>query len=128
MARHPQTSDRALSSGRAQTQALPTEAQDGEEEQPEHAEDGGHHDLADGGNVEALVQFGGDVHVVNVVPVNHVLEQHVEQPWWDKRSHLDGRQCGQPGHRERRVGPGNDAQGCPLYHAGSLHSHAAAGG
>lgn len=116
-----------LSSGRVQPQALPTEAQDGEEEQPEHAEDGGHHDLADGGDVEALVQFGGDVHVVNVVPVNHVLEQHVEQPWWDKRSHLGGGQWGQPGQRDAGQVLGMMPKGALLYHAGSLHSHAAAG-
>lgn len=81
VAHYPQASDKTLSSGRAQPQALPTKAQDGEEEQPEHAEDGSHHDLADGSDVETLVQFGGDVDIVNVVPVNHVLEQHVEQPW-----------------------------------------------
>ena len=51
----------------------------GEEEQPEEAEDGRRHHLGDGSRVDLLVQFGGQVGVVHVVPVHQVFQQHVHE-------------------------------------------------
>lgn len=56
-----------------------TQSENREEEQPEHAEDGSHDDLADGCPVDALVEFSGDVCIVDVVSVHHVLQDHIEQ-------------------------------------------------
>lgn len=56
-------------------------AHSGEEEQPEEAEDGRSNHLGDGARVDLLVQFGGQVCVVHVVPVHQVFEQHVHQTW-----------------------------------------------
>ncbi len=54
-------------------------AYSGEKEQPEEAEDGRGHHLGDGSRVDLLVQFGGQVGVVHVVPVHQVFQQHVHQ-------------------------------------------------
>ncbi len=35
--------------------------------------------MADGGSVDALVELGGNVCIVDVVSVDHVLQDHIEQ-------------------------------------------------
>lgn len=50
-----------------------------EEEQPEKAEDGCCHHLVDSSRVDFLIQFGGQVGIIHVIPVYQVLQQHVHQ-------------------------------------------------
>lgn len=56
-----------------------TEAQEGEEEEPEEAQDGGSQSLVHGRKVDPFLQLGWQVGEVEVVPVHHVLEQDVDE-------------------------------------------------
>lgn len=51
-----------------------TESEHREEEKPEHAENWCHKDLPDSRRVDVLTQLGGDVGIVDVIAVNHVLQ------------------------------------------------------
>lgn len=72
-----------------------TQAQEGEEVEPEEAEDGSRQSLVHGSKVDPLLQLGREVDEVEVVPVHHVLEQDVDEACregargWD----LTGPQC-----------------------------------
>lgn len=56
-----------------------TQAQEGEETEPEEAQDGSGQGLVHGRQVDPLLQLGREVGEVKVVPVHHVLEQDVDE-------------------------------------------------
>lgn len=56
-----------------------TQAQEGEEVEPEEAQDGSGQGLVHGREVDPLLQLGREVGEVEVVPVHHVLEQDVDE-------------------------------------------------
>lgn len=56
-----------------------TQAQEGEEVEPEEAQDGRGQGLVHGREVDPLLQLGREVDEVEVVPIHHVLEQDVDQ-------------------------------------------------
>lgn len=57
-----------------------TESKHREEEKPENAENWCHKHLLDSSRVDVLAQLGRDVGIVDVIPVNHVLQNQVQQP------------------------------------------------
>lgn len=63
----------------AQNRMALTQTKEGEEEEPEEAEDGCCQGLVHGGEVDPLLQLGREVSEVEVVPVHHVLEQDVDE-------------------------------------------------
>ena len=58
---------------------LLTQAQEGEEVEPEEAQDGSGQGLVHSREVDPLLQLGREVGEVEVVPVHHVLEQDVDE-------------------------------------------------
>lgn len=69
---------------------LLTIANSGEEQKPEETENGGSYHLVDSSRVDLLVQFGGQISVVHVVPVCQVFQQHVHQSCTDERGRKIG--------------------------------------
>ena len=60
-------------------EGLLTQAQEGEEVEPEEAQDGSSQGLVHSREMEPLLQLGREVGKVEVVPVHHVLEQDVDE-------------------------------------------------
>lgn len=56
-----------------------TQAQEGEEVEPEEAQDGRGQGLVHSREVDPLLQLGREVDEVEVVPIHHMLEQDVDQ-------------------------------------------------
>lgn len=57
-----------------------TESEHREEEKPEYAKNWCHKHLLDSSQVDVLAQLGGDVGIVDVIAVNHVLQNQIQQP------------------------------------------------
>lgn len=56
-----------------------TQAQEGEEVEPEEAQDGSSQGLVHSREMDPFLQLGWEVGKVEVVPVHHVLEQDVDE-------------------------------------------------
>lgn len=63
----------------AQSRMPLTQTKEGEEEEPEEAEDGSSQSLVHGSKVDPLLQLGREVSEVEVVSVYHVLKQDVDE-------------------------------------------------